>query len=70
MKQLEERVAKFAKDHKTVLPSDVSPIRVRGKPADNEVIMNLSSGLRRAESKGLFDLFENNDKRQQGAKLI
>ena len=69
VKQLEERVAKFVKDHKSVLPSDVSPVRMRGKPADND-LANMTPGLHRAESKGLFDLFENNDKRQQGAKLI
>ena len=39
-------------------------------PTENDKIMNLTPGLSRADSKGLFDLFENNDKRQQGAKLI
>ena len=70
VKQLEERVAKFAKDHNSVLPTDVSPMRMRGMPTENEKIMNMTPGLTRADSKGLFDLFENNDKRQQGAKLI
>ena len=26
--------------------------------------------MARKESKGIFDLFENNDKRQQGSKLL
>lgn len=53
-----------------VLPSDVSPVRMRGRPTEDDKVLGATPGMARVGSKGLFDLFENNDKRQQGSKLI
>ena len=43
---------------------------MRGRRTEDDKVLNASPGMARVESKGLFDLFENNDKRQQGSKLI
>ena len=52
------------------MPKDVSPKRWKGRPTEDDKVLGVLPEIHRVESRGLHNIFENNNKRQQGRHLL
>ena len=45
VEQLYERIDQYTAKHNVILPSDISPARMRGRPNEDEKILGLEPGV-------------------------
>ena len=45
VEQLYERINQYTEKHNVVLPSDISPARMRGRPTEDEKVLGLEPGV-------------------------